>query len=136
MYDFVTTLFLNVENKPAIEYSFDFNEGITIKSLAEKNSNSRLSARTRALDGKFHKLNPIGRYIDDRTTEFNNFTVVDNLDGKSTDIPKGITITSEDYTINVTPALDINVFITENGKLKQLTGVGLETVAENLIPFI
>ena len=136
MYDFVTTLFLNVENKPAIEYSFDFNEGITIKSLAEKNSNSRLSARTRALDGKFHKLNPIGKFVDDKTTEFNHFTVIDNLDGKSTNIPKGITITSGDYTINVTPAMDVNVFTTENGKLKQLTGVELETVAENLIPFI
>jgi len=111
MYDFITTLFLNVENKPAIEYSFDYNEGIVIKSLAEKNSNSRLNARTRALDGKFHKLNPIGNFVDDKTTQFNSFIISDNLDGKSTDIPKGITITSGEYTINVTPALDVNVFI-------------------------
>lgn len=136
MYDFITTLFLNVENKPSIEYEYKFGEGIVIKSLAEKNSNSRLSARTRALDGKFHKLNPIGRYVDDKTTEFKNFTVIDNLDGKSTDIPKGITITSGDYIINVTPALDVKVFTTENSKLKQLTGDGLEKLSENLIPFI
>ena len=134
MYDFITTLFLNVENKPSIEYEYKFGEGIVIKSLAEKNSNSRLSARTRALDGKFHKLNPIGRYVDDKTTEFKNFTVIDNLDGKSTDIPKGITITSGDYIINVTPALDVKVFTTENSKLKQLTGDGLEKLSENLIP--
>lgn len=136
MYDFITTLVLNVENKPSIEYEYKFGEGIVIKSLVEKNSNSRLSARTRALDGKFNKLNPIGRYVDERTTEFKSFTVKDNLDGKSTDIPKGITITFENYTINVTPALDVNVFSTENGKLKQLAGSELETISENLIPFI
>lgn len=136
MYDFITTLFLNVENKPAIEYSFDYNEGIVIKSLAEKNSNSRLNARTRALDGKFHKLNPIGNFVDDKTTQFNSFTINDNLDGKSTDIPKGITITSGEYTINVTPALDVNVFINQNGKQQQLTGEQLESSIENLIPFI
>ena len=136
MYDFITTLFLNVENKPAIEYSFDYNEGIVIKSLAEKNSNSRLNARTRALDGKFHKLNPIGNFVDDKTTQFNSFIISDNLDGKSTDIPKGITITSGEYTINVTPALDVNVFINQNGKQQQLTGEQLESSIENLIPFI
>ena len=38
MYDFITTLFLNVENKPSIEYEYKFGEGIVIKSLAEKNS--------------------------------------------------------------------------------------------------
>lgn len=136
MYDFITTLFLNVENKPSIEYSFDYNEGIVIKSLAEKNSNSRLNARTRALDGKFHKLNPIGNFVDDKTTQFNSFTISDNLDGKSTDIPKGITITSGEYTINVTPALDVNVFINQNGKQQQLTGEQLESSIENLIPFV
>lgn len=136
MYDFITTLFLNVENKPAIEYSFDYNEGIVIKSLAEKNSNSRLNARTRALDGKFNKLNPIGNFVDNKTTQFNSFTISDNLDGKSTDIPKGITITSGEYTINVTPTLDVNVFINQNGKQQQLTGEQLESSIENLIPFI
>lgn len=136
MYDFITTLFLNVENKPSIEYSFDFNEGITIKSLSEKNFNSRLSARTRSLNGKFNKRNPIGKFIDDNTTEFKNFTLIDNLDGKSTDISKGITIISGNYTINVTPAMDVNVFTTEGGKLKQITGDQLEVVGENLIPFI
>lgn len=136
MYDFITTLFLNVENKPSIEYSFDYNEGIVIKSLSEKNSNSRLNARTRALDGKFHKLNPIGNFVDDKTTQFNSFTISDNLDGKSTDIPKGITITSGEYTINVTPALDVNVFINQNGKQQQLTGEQLESSIENLIPFV
>lgn len=136
MYDFITTLFLNVENKPAIEYSFDYNEGTVIKSLAEKNSNSRLNARTRALDGKFHKLNPIGNFVDDKTTQFNSFTISDNLDGKSTDILKGITVTSGEYTINVTPTLDVNVFINQNGKQQQLTGEQLESSIENLIPFI
>lgn len=136
MYDFITTLFLNVENKPSIEYSFDFNEGITIKLLSEKNFNSRLSARTRSLNGKFNKRNPIGKFIDDNTTEFKNFTLIDNLDGKSTDISKGITIISGNYTINVTPAMDVNVFTTEGGKLKQITGDQLEVVGENLIPFI
>ena len=136
MYDFITTLFLNVENKPSIEYSFDFNEGITIKSLSEKNFNSRLSARTRSLNGKFNKRNPIGKFINDNTTEFKNFTLIDNLDGKSTDISKGITIISGNYTINVTPVMDVNVFTTEGGKLKQITGDQLEAVGENLIPFI
>ena len=52
-----------------------------------------------------------GNFVDDKTTQFNSFTISDNLDGKSTDIPKGITITSGEYTINVTPTLDVNVFI-------------------------
>lgn len=109
MYDYINTLFLNIENKDMLEYSGD-ESGITITTLSDKNSNSRLNSRTRALDGKYHKNNILGTVINDNTTRFDNFNIQDNLKED-----KGINITVGDYTITMNKRLGIE--ITKDNKI-------------------
>lgn len=123
MYDFINTLILNIENKPMIEYENDYNEGIKIKSLSEKNANSRLSSITRALDGKFNKYNILGRYLDEKSTQFNNFILEDNLNDN-----RGINIIIGDYTIGVNSNLEIGIY--KNNQQEKNINI------EDFLPFI
>lgn len=123
MYDFINTLILNIENKPMIEYEWDYNEGIKIKSLSEKNANSRLNSITRALDGKFHKNNILGKYLDENNTQFNTFMLEDNLNDN-----RGINIIIGDYTIGVNSNLDIGIY--KNNQQEKNINI------EDFLPFI
>lgn len=105
MYDYVNTLFLNIENKDMLEYNSE-EDGITITTLSAKNANSRLNSRTRTLDGKYHKSNILGTIINDNTTAFDNFTIEDNL---KKDVPE-INITVGDYNIKVGKDLKVRIF--------------------------
>lgn len=123
MYDFVNTLILNIENKPMLEYTADHTQGIVINSLSEKNANDRLKSITRALDGKFHKFNVLGKYIDNKTSEFNTFTIEDDLENQ-----RGITITVGDYTIGVNSNLEVGIYKDQN----QVKDINIES----FLPFI
>lgn len=128
MYDYVNGIVLNIENKPMIEYENDFYDGITIKSLATKNANSRLNSLTRAMDGKYNRKNILGIQIDNNHTQYNTFDIIDNLDSGSIQINIG------DYTIKVTKPAPKFQNITLFQKDKKVTN--LAGIMENFLPFI
>lgn len=69
IYNYIGTLFLNIESKPQMEYTETPEDGVTVTSLYDKNSNERMNLYSYQLEGKYNKVNPI---------TFRNFKIIDD----------------------------------------------------------
>jgi len=59
IFQYVNTMFLNIENKQQLEYLKDEEKGIITVNLGDKVGNTRLKLFQRALETKYDKLNPL-----------------------------------------------------------------------------
>ena len=109
LYDQIVTLFVNIENKQTIEYSED-EDGIKVKLLSDKNADDRVKLLSRALEGKYKKENPQGDVIDEHTTQFKGFKVIDNLESDLVEYGlQGISIELDDPNLKIFVDSELNV---------------------------
>ena len=106
IYQYITGIFINIENKQQLEYLKDPENGVKAVNLGTKTNDTRLKALQRGLEGKFNKVNPLGS-TNNNITKFTNFEVIDND-------TKGITISMEKYNIIVSPDMSITITDKDN----------------------
>lgn len=124
IFQHVNTMFLNIENKQQLEYLKDEEKGIITVNLGDKVGNTRLKLFQRALETKYDKLNPLSQTDSDGEEQFQNFSIIDNLEKEeNNESPNGksITIKTKDgKQIVVDSDLTYKVF-DENGKSFPIT---------------
>lgn len=94
IFQHVNTMFLNIENKQQLEYLKDEEKGIITINLGDKVGNTRLKLFQRALETKYDKLNPLSQTNSDGEEQFQNFSIIDNLEKEEeNESPDGKSIT-------------------------------------------
>lgn len=124
IFQHVNTMFLNIENKQQLEYLKDEEKGIITVNLGDKVGNTRLKLFQRALETKYDKLNPLSQTNSDGEEQFQNFSIIDNLEREeNNESPSGKSIiikTKDGKQIVVDSDLTYKVF-DENGKSFPIT---------------
>ena len=118
IYQYVNTMFLNIENKQQLEYLKDEEKGIITVNLGDKAGNTRLKLFQRALETKYDKLNPLSQTNSKGEEQFQEFSIIDNLEKEEeNESPDGksITIKIDGKQIIVNSDLTYKV-LDENGK--------------------
>ena len=94
IYQYVNTMFLNIENKQQLEYLKDDEKGIITVNLGDKAGNTRLKLFQRALETKYDKLNPLSQTNSNGEEQFQEFSIIDNLEKEEeNESPDGKSIT-------------------------------------------
>ena len=94
IFQYVNTIFLNIENKQQLEYLKDEEKGIITVNLGDKVGNTRLKLFQRALETKYDKLNPLSQTNSSGEEQFQEFSIIDNLEKEeNNESPSGKSIT-------------------------------------------